>query len=86
MAALAPALEPATNFRELVLAAIAADVGRGGETNPPTDPAIIFADMLERLETDPLWAQEYVAFVAAVRLRRHTRASLFLTPSTLCGA
>jgi hypothetical protein len=53
LAALEPALESAAKFRELVLAAVAADVGRGGEKNPPTDPALIFADMLKRLESDP---------------------------------
>ena len=54
------------NFRELVLAAVAADVRRGGEKAPPTDPAVIFADMLQRLETDPLWAREYEDFVRQV--------------------
>jgi hypothetical protein len=66
LAALEPALESAAKFRELMLAAVAADVGRGGEKDPPTDPAVIFADMLQRLETDPLWAQEYEDFVHAV--------------------
>ena len=49
-----------------VLAAVAADVGRGGEKDPPTDPAIIFAGMLDRLESDPLWAREYEDFVRQV--------------------
>lgn len=66
LAALEPALESAAKFRELVLAAVAADVGRGGEKDPPTDPAVIFADMLQRLETDPLWAREYEDFVRQV--------------------
>jgi nucleotidyltransferase AbiEii toxin of type IV toxin-antitoxin system len=66
LAALEPALETAAKFRELVLAAVAADVGRGGEKNPPTDPSVIFAGMLQQLETDPLWAREYEDFVAAV--------------------
>ena len=40
---------------------------RAGEgTYPPTDPAAIFADLLQRLEADPLWAREYEDFVAAV--------------------
>jgi hypothetical protein len=56
----------APNFRELVLAAVAADVGRGGETDPPTDPDVIFAGMLQRLETDHLWAGEYEDCVRAV--------------------
>jgi hypothetical protein len=66
LAALEPALESAVKFRELVLAAVAADVGRGGEKDPPTDPAVIFAGMLQRLETDPLWAREYDDFVRQV--------------------
>lgn len=49
-----------------MLAAITADIGRGGEKDSPTDPAIIFAGMLQRLEADPLWAQEYEDFVAEV--------------------
>jgi hypothetical protein len=28
------------------------------------DPAVIFADMLQRLESDPLWAREYEDFVS----------------------
>jgi predicted nucleotidyltransferase component of viral defense system len=66
LAALEPALESASQFRKLVLAAVAADIGRGGESDPPTDPAVIFAGMLQRLETDPLWAREYEDFVRQV--------------------
>jgi hypothetical protein len=66
LAALEAAVASAPNFRELVVAAVAADVGRGGEKDPPTDPAIIFAGMLDRLESDPLWAREYEDFVRQV--------------------
>jgi hypothetical protein len=66
LAALEPALGSAAKFRELVLAAVAAEVGRGGEKAPPTDPTLIFADMLQRLDTDPLWAREYEDFVRQV--------------------
>ena len=66
LAALEGTVGTAPNFRELVLAAVAADVGRGGEKDPPTDPAVIFARMLQRLETDPLWAREYEDFVRQV--------------------
>jgi len=67
LAALEKVVASAPNFRDLVLAAVAADVGRGGEkAPPPTDPAIIFAGMLERLESDPLWAREYEDFVRQV--------------------
>ena len=66
LAALEAAVASAANFRELVLAAVAADIGRGGEKDPPTDSAVIFAGMVQRLETDPLWAREYEDFVRAV--------------------
>ena len=55
----------APRFPELVQAACAADVGRGGGA-PAGDTAAMFAEMLRRLETDPLWAREYEDFVRAV--------------------
>jgi hypothetical protein len=51
----APALVPTTLPIRSLIAAAARD-----------DPAVIFADMLRRLETDPLWAREYEDFVRAV--------------------
>jgi hypothetical protein len=54
------------SFAELVLAAAAGDVGRGTETTNGSDPARMFAEMLRRLETDPLWAREYEEFVRQV--------------------
>jgi hypothetical protein len=66
LAALEFAVAVAPEFRELVLAAVAADAGRGGEIEPPTDPVVIFKLMLQRLVNDPLWATEYEEFVAAV--------------------
>ncbi|MBV9825361.1 MAG: nucleotidyl transferase AbiEii/AbiGii toxin family protein [Alphaproteobacteria bacterium] len=66
LAALEDAIATAPRFRELVLAAVAADAGRGGEQNPPTDPAMVFDIMLKTLANDPLWAREYEQFVAAV--------------------
>jgi hypothetical protein len=66
LAVLEPTVAPAANFRELVLAAVTADFGRGGESNPPTDPAEIFAGMLQRLEADALWATEYEDYVRDV--------------------
>ena len=56
----------APRFPELVLAAAAADVGRGGGSEISTDPAAMFAEMLRRLETDPLWAREYEDYVRQV--------------------
>jgi hypothetical protein len=41
-------------FPELVLAAAAADVGRGGKRSMPADPGAMFAEMLRRLEDDAL--------------------------------
>jgi predicted nucleotidyltransferase component of viral defense system len=66
LAALERQVASAPRFPELVLAAAASDVGRGGERSASADPATMFADMLRRLETDPLWAREYGDFVRAV--------------------
>ena len=66
LAALEAAVAGAPEFRDLVLAAVAADVGRGGEIEPQTDPDVIFKLMLQRLTTDPLWAREYEDFVRGV--------------------
>ena len=65
LAALERHVASAPHFRDLVIAAAAVDVGRGGGT-PAADPATMFADMLHRLETDPLWAREYEDFVRQV--------------------
>lgn len=65
LAALERQVASAPRFAELVLAAAAADVGRGGGA-AADDPAAMFAEMLQRLETDPLWAREYEDFVRAV--------------------
>ena len=66
LAALEEAVTAAPNFRQLALAAVAADLGRGGEKDPPTDPAVIFAGLLQQPESDPSWANEYEDFVQAV--------------------
>jgi len=66
LAALEQQVASAPRFGELVLAAVAADVGRGGERTTPAGPGAMFADMLDRLELDALWAREYEDFVAAV--------------------
>jgi hypothetical protein len=66
LAALEATVATAPSFRGLVLAAVVADVGRGGEKDPPTEPAVIFTGMLRRLDADPIWATEYQQFVAAV--------------------
>jgi hypothetical protein len=64
LAALEQRVAGAPSFAELVLTAAAADEGRGGAST--TDRATMFAEMLRRLETDPLWAREYEEFVRQV--------------------
>jgi predicted nucleotidyltransferase component of viral defense system len=66
LAALERHVVSAPRFAELVLAAAAGDVGRGGETGTGSDAREMFAGMLRRLETDPLWAREYEEFVRQV--------------------
>ena len=64
LAALEQHAASAPRFPELVLAAAAADVERG--VGSAGDAAADFAEMLQRLETDPLWAREYEDFVRQV--------------------
>jgi hypothetical protein len=66
LAALEGSVASAPRFAELVLAAATADLGRGGEAAAPGDPVAMFAEMLRRLKTDPLWAREYEEFVRQV--------------------
>jgi hypothetical protein len=64
LAALERQVASAPGFAQLVLTAVAADEGRGGA--PAMDASAMFAEMLRRLETDPLWAREYEEFVRQV--------------------
>jgi hypothetical protein len=64
LAALEKHAAAAPRFAELVQIAAAADEGRGGAQ--AVDPKTMFAEMLRRLETDPLWAREYEEFVRQV--------------------
>jgi hypothetical protein len=66
LAALKASAAASGSFIELVGKARAEDVGRGGEAIATTDPATLFAGMIERLSSDPLWAREYEEFVDAV--------------------
>ena len=66
LAALKASAAASRDFVTLVRKATAADAGRGGEATAFSTPAVLFAGMLERLATDPLWASEYEAFVDAV--------------------
>ena len=55
---------------------MADDGGRGGEAVASSRPAALFADMLERLSTDPLWTTEY---------RDYVRQVSFAAPGELTG-
>ena len=54
------------DFPRLVRKTMSDDEGRGGEATASADPATLFAGMLERLGTDPLWAAEYRDYVRQV--------------------
>jgi hypothetical protein len=66
LAALRSSATASSEFARLVLAALATDRGRGGDAVPSAEPAALFAGMLEKIESDPLWAEEYERFVEAV--------------------
>jgi hypothetical protein len=62
------ALERHVIFRAAVYGARARRISircRQGRA-PPAEPAAMFADMLQRLDADVLWAREYADFVQAV--------------------
>jgi hypothetical protein len=85
LAALERHIASARRFPELVLAAAAADIGRGGERAAVAESAVMFADMLQRLETDPLWAREYEDFVRQVSFAGSGEASSFAEALAACG-
>jgi len=70
LAALKPHVATSGDFRTLVRKAMADDKGRGGEATASLDPATLFAGMVDRLATDPLWASEYQDYVDAVSFAR----------------
>ncbi len=76
LAALKLHVVAASDFLRLVRKAMADDTGRGGEATASTNPAALFAGMLDRLATDPLWASEYQDYVDAVS---------FAHPDERCG-
>jgi hypothetical protein len=84
LAALERHVASAPRFPELVLAAAAADVGRERESIPATNPATMLADMLQRLETDPLWAREYEDFVRQVSFAGPGEAINFAEAMAAC--
>jgi hypothetical protein len=66
LAALKASVATSADFAGLVSKAMADDKGRGGQAIASSDPAALFADMLGRLSTDPLWATEYRDYVRQV--------------------
>jgi len=66
LAALTSTVETAPAFATLVFQVAEADAGRGGGVLAASDPATRFAQMIERLRSDRLWAAEYEAFVRQV--------------------
>ena len=76
LAALKLHVVASSDFLTLVRKAMADDTGRGGEATAVADPTALFAGMLGRLATDPLWASEYQDYVDAVS---------FAHPDERCG-
>jgi predicted nucleotidyltransferase component of viral defense system len=83
LAALEQHAAAAPRFAELVRIAAAADKGRGGAQ--AVDPKTMFAEMLRRLETDPLWAREYEDFVRQVSFAGHSNLIGFTDAYTKCS-
>ena len=70
LAALKSVIEAVPAFTTLAFQAAAAAAGRGGEATVSSDPATLFASMIERLRSDRLWATEYDDFVRQVSFAR----------------
>lgn len=70
LAALKETIAASGDFSRLALKAMSDDTGRGGEATASSDPAALFAGMLERLSADRLWAGEYESYVDAVSFAR----------------
>jgi hypothetical protein len=66
LAALQETVTASKDFPRLVQKAMSDDEGRGGEATASSNPQALFAGMLERLSTDPLWATEYRDYVRQV--------------------
>jgi hypothetical protein len=66
LAALKASATASDDFANLVNKAMAEDEGRGGEAMVSSEPGALFANMLDRLTTDPLWAAEYRDYVRQV--------------------
>jgi hypothetical protein len=66
LAALKSVVETVPAFTTLAFQAAAADAGRGVGAIDASDPATRFANMIDRLRSDKLWATEYDDFVRQV--------------------
>jgi hypothetical protein len=66
LAAIKETVTKSDDFPRLVRKAMSDDTGRGGEATATSDPATLFAGLLERLSADPLWAAEYQKYVQEV--------------------
>jgi hypothetical protein len=84
LAALENLASKAPGFRELVLSAAEADIGRKGGVFPE-NPAARFASMLEILSSDPLWAVEYADFVRQVSFAAPGEVVSFAEALAACG-
>jgi predicted nucleotidyltransferase component of viral defense system len=70
LAALKDTIAASGEFSRLALKAMSADTGRGGDATTTSEPAALFAGMLERLSTDRLWVGEYENYVDSVSFAR----------------
>jgi nucleotidyltransferase AbiEii toxin of type IV toxin-antitoxin system len=66
LASLKATVTASGDFPRLVHKAMSDDAGRGGEATASLDPVALFAGMLERFATDPVWAVEYRDYVHQV--------------------
>lgn len=83
LAALETRIAGSAQFPALVRRAADDDAGRGGGT-APVDAGDRFAAMLEQLDSDPLWAEEYGSFVGAVSFAAPEDEISFADALTAC--
>jgi hypothetical protein len=76
LAALEGIIVGASGFPALARETAAADTGRRGE-EVPSNPKERFAAMIERLQSDKLWASEYETFVLQVSFAKPDETILF---------
>jgi hypothetical protein len=66
LAALKSTIEAVPAFTTLVFQAATSDASKGWGATISSDPAVCFANMINRLRSDRLWATEYDDFVRQV--------------------